>query len=246
MMPPDFDPIAFQEQVEIELKPLYLKEQSPLAAMRLRSQTANSVAWLGPIALVGVAVFLIFVLLPLINTLATIGYGLMVAMVAPLPLLGLAWWLGRKRKEEQSLLRTQQQHIIMELETLEPGEQKWLPLQQRLAEGQKLTVEEQVNLLEMWEQTGVSRAEAMLEEPAVRAVLCPALQPPPRDVFRLSRIVTPLLLDEVEARKLTLPLVPVLFAGIAFLIHQRGIATFCSETASSSPTAGSETSSSSV
>lgn len=224
------DLTTFQQQVVTELRPLYLKEQSPLAALRLRSETANSVAWLGPAVLVGVAALLVMVIIPLVGIVSSAGYGIWVAVLVPIPLLGIYFVLQRRRQQELDTKREQQRHIIRELETLQPGSRdEWQHIVAKLDEHKKLTLNEEIELLTLWERIGLEQGKALLQQAAVRDALCPILQPQPRDVMRLAQVVVPVLYEEVEEGRLDVPLVPVLFAGATLTIHRDGAAAFCAE-----------------
>ncbi len=236
MMDDDFDSVAFERQVERELQPLYMSDTSPLAAMRMRSQTSNSLAWLGPMALVGAVVFVIFIVMPLLSIAFTQGMGwLAVLLLTPL-LLYAANRLGKRNKEHQARLRQNQQHIVAELRLLQPEEQEWLLWEERVGRTQNLTIDEQARLLEQWEQAGFAQAEALLAREDVREVLCATLQDVSHDVFTIARTMTPVLLERVEEGQLLIPRVPVLFAASALLIHRQGVESLCTEPATTAPT----------
>jgi hypothetical protein len=231
--PVDYD--DFQRQVEIELQPLYLKEKSPLAALRARSRSASSVAWLGPVALVGALVLIFLVVWPLVSVLQATGLSWVAIIVLPIPLIGFAVWLGRRRKAEKATLLRQQQHILDEIQQLDPENLDMYQLQQRVEQRQELSLDEQVQLLEEWETQGKRRAAELLAQPRVRAVLCPHLREELRltgaegDIFHISRATTSVLLDALEEKQVTLPVVPVLFAAIALHVYRRGIEKVCQE-----------------
>lgn len=225
----DFDSTTFQQQIEDELKPLYLEEQSPVAAMRLRSRTSTSVAWLGPIALVGIVLLIICAGLPLADMLIQQGYGMVVVVVVPLALLLLARWLGQRQKAQQQSLRDQQLHIVDEMRALEPDVQEWDDLQERILHGQKLDIDEQTRLLEQWEEVGKRKAAEYLERQDVRDAVCPVLRGQRHDVFSIARTITPTLLDEIAAGTVPVPRVPLLFAALALQIHRSGIESVCGE-----------------
>ncbi len=234
------DLATFQQQVNTELRPLYLKEQSPLAALRLRSETANSVAWLGPAVLVGVVALLIMVVIPLVGIVSSAGYGFWIAVLVPIPLLGIYFVLQRRRQAELATKREQQRHIISELATLQPASHaEWQRIATKVANQEKLTLNEEIELLTLWERIGLEEGKALLQQAVVRDALCPVLQPPPRDVMRLAQVVVPVLYEEVEAGRLAVPLVPVLFAGATLTIHRDGADAFCADptTAPSATTA---------
>jgi hypothetical protein len=230
----ELDDALFQAQVERELEPLYMQETSPVAAMRMRSRSSSSLAWLGPMALVGIAFIFVFLLLPYFNQLLAQTWGIVVLVVV-LPLFGISNQLGRRRKAQQAALQEQQQHIVDELRLLEPEAQEWVLMADRLAQQRDLSVDEQARLLESWEQSGRHEASKLLAQPEVRELLCPALHEAPKDVFGLSKVTTPVLLEHAAAGRLTIPRVPVLFAAVALGIHREGVDAFCSGNAESTP-----------
>jgi hypothetical protein len=224
----DLDDALFQAQVEKELEPLYMQETSPVAAMRMRSRSASSLAWLGPMALVGIAFLFVFLVLPYLNQVLTRTWGIvLIVIVVPLFLIGISNKLGQRRKAQESALREQQKHVVSELRQLEPEAQEWVMLAERLAQQHNLSVDEQAHLLESWEQSGRHEADKLLARPEVREILCPALHEAPKDVFGLSKVTTPVLLEQVAAGRLDLPRVPVLFAAVALNIHREGVDRFC-------------------
>jgi Sec-independent protein translocase protein TatA len=224
----ELDDALFQAQVERELEPLYMQETSPVAAMRMRSRSSSSLAWLGPMALVGIAFIFVFLVVPYLNQVLTQTWGvILIVVVVPLLLLGLSRKLGQQRKAQQAALREQQQHVIAELRQLEPEAQEWVMLAERLAQQHTLSVDEQAHLLESWEQSGKHEADKLLARPEVRAMLCPAVREAPKDVFGLSKVTTPVLLEQIAAGRLDIPRVPVLFAAVALNIHREGVSSFC-------------------
>jgi Sec-independent protein translocase protein TatA len=239
--PAELDDALFQAQVEKELEPLFMQETSPVAAMRMRSRSSSSLAWLGPMALVAFAFIFVFLLLPYLNQVLTQTWGIiLIVVIVPLLLLGLSNKLGRRRKEQAAALREQQRHIVAELRQLEPEAQEWMLLAQRLDQQQNLSVDEQAHLLESWEESGKHEAGKLLARAEVREMLCPALREAPKDVFGLSKVTTPVLLEQMAAGRLQIPRVPVLFAAVALNIHREGVASFCSEgeAAGAAPAAG--------
>jgi Sec-independent protein translocase protein TatA len=224
----ELDDALFQAQVEKELEPLYMQETSPVAAMRMRSRSSSSLAWLGPMALVGLAFIFVFVVLPYLNQVLTQTWGIvLIVVIVPLLLIGLSNKLGRRRKEQAAALREQQQHVVAELRQLEPEAQEWVLLEQRLDQQHNLSVDEQAHLLESWEQSGKYAADKLLARPEVREMLCPALREAPKDVFGLSKVTTPVLLEHLAEGRLHIPRVPVLFAAVALNIHREGVDRFC-------------------
>jgi hypothetical protein len=222
---------TFQSQVQQELEPLYMREQSPVAAMRMKSRTASSFAWLGPIALVGIGLVIVFLLLPLINTMVQQGMGLVVVVVLPLILVLLANTLGKRHKQQKQLQRSYQARVLAELRAMEPEQQDWILLEQRFGKQKELSIDEQAQLLEDWEQAALRQGEALLERPDVRQALCPELQSSTGDVFVIARIITPILLERIEQGTLLIPRVPVLCSAVALHIYRQGIGTYCAETA---------------
>jgi hypothetical protein len=227
----NIDHDTFQSYVRQELEPLYLREQSPVAAMRMKSRTASSFAWLGPIALVGVILVGFFLVLPLVNTMIQQGMGLVVVVVLPLILLLLANSLGKRHKQQKQMQRAYQARVLEELRAMEPEQQDWILLQQRFEKQKELSVEEQAQLLEDWEQAALHQGEALLERPDIQQALCPALQSSSSDVFVIARTITPILLERIDRGTLLIPRVPVLCAAVALQIYRRGISTYCAEAA---------------
>jgi hypothetical protein len=227
----NIDPDTFQTQVRQELEPLYLREQSPVAAMRMKSRTASSFAWLGPMALVGVILLGFFLVMPFVNALIQQGMGLVVVVVLPLLLLLLANELGKRHKQQKQLQRAQQAHVLAELRAMEPEQQDWILFQQRFEKQKELSVDEQAQLLEHWEQVALRQAEGLLERPDIRQALCPALQSSSSDVFVIARTITPIMLERIEQGTLLIPRVPVLCAALALHIYRQGISAYCAEAA---------------
>ncbi len=223
----------FQQQVEKELQSLYLQDTSPVAALRVKAgaRTTSSLAWLGPMALVFVVVVTGFLVLPTVDTIIRQGGGLVLLIVVPVLLLLLSRWLGKKSKEQQDMQRHQLLHVLNELQQLEPDEPEWLGKQERIQQHHKLSINEEADMFERWEQAGLRNAAALLEREDVRDLLCPELQHiASRDVFRISRAATPVLRECIADGKLDMPGVPVLFAAVAMQIYRRGIPALCGAT----------------
>ena len=121
------------------------------------------------------------------------------------------------------------QRLMEELLALEPGDPIGSKIQQQLATQPepKLTVEQRTVILVLRDQASNRKAKELLARKDIRAYLCPALLRGSDDVFELSKIVTPLLLGFVAAGTIAIPLVPVLFAAIAFEITRMGITSIC-------------------
>lgn len=60
-------------------------------------------------------------------------------------------------------------------------------------------------------------------------LLCPALKTASNDTFEIAKITTPILLSLALAGTINLPLIPVIFAGIAVAIGRLGISTICAD-----------------
>ncbi len=228
---------AFQIQVNREIEPLYIDERSPVKSMRAKSRAHSSIAWLGPAAMVLIVVALIFGGLPLLRTLMERGLGIVVVVVIPLLLVMVALQLGRRHKNYQQTLRSQQQHIIDQLRELEPEAQEWMLLHERLARKQDLSLDEQADLLESWERVGLQKAEELLARQDVKELLCPALRQAPRDIYGISQTITPVLLENRASGTLVIPRVPLLFASLALLIYRKKAATLCADLWQSDPAA---------
>lgn len=77
------------------------------------------------------------------------------------------------------------------------------------------------------ELTTEQQAREILERRDIRALLCPALETGSGDAFAIANTLTQVLGPLVLAGALSVPLIPVLFASMAFLLSRMGIATWC-------------------
>ena len=73
----------------------------------------------------------------------------------------------------------------------------------------------------------VKDAEAMLKNPTIREILCPALHSGLKDTYDIAKRVTPILIPFALAGTIAIPLNPVLFAVISIVIARMGAASLC-------------------
>jgi|GEM_PF-6347467 len=81
--------------------------------------------------------------------------------------------------------------------------------------------------LERKSNNAMREAKEIVTKNNLKAYLCPALQTLSNDTFEIAKVSTPILLGLVAGGILTIPLSPMLFAAIAFIIARSGIASFC-------------------
>ncbi len=72
-------------------------------------------------------------------------------------------------------------------------------------------------------------AKVVAEREDVRGYICPSLNSFVDSTYEIAKIITTPLAGAVVAGAITIPLVPVLFAGIAFVIARAGVKGYCSD-----------------
>ncbi len=71
-------------------------------------------------------------------------------------------------------------------------------------------------------------ANVVAEREDVRGYICPSLNSVVDNVYEIAKAVTPTLAGAVIAGTVIIPLVPALFAGIAFFIARATVKGYCS------------------
>jgi hypothetical protein len=70
-------------------------------------------------------------------------------------------------------------------------------------------------------------AQEIVARRDIRIYLCPALQTVSNDAFDIAKVCTPILVGLVIAGTISIPLLPMLFAAIAFTISRAGVSSLC-------------------
>lgn len=86
-----------------------------------------------------------------------------------------------------------------------------------------------LSLLESKDIENEQKAKEIIARKDIRDYLCPALQTVSNDAFDISKVITPILVGLVVAGTISIPLVPVLVASMAFVIARMGISTICKD-----------------
>lgn len=73
------------------------------------------------------------------------------------------------------------------------------------------------------------KAEAIVEKPGIKKLLCPVLKSVTNDAFEISKVVTPVLTGAVIVGTISIPLNSVLFAAIGLVIARSGINSLCAD-----------------
>jgi hypothetical protein len=131
-------------------------------------------------------------------------------------------------RQKQGPLAYSDQRLVRELLVLDPenpiGHTTYLQLAMRPE--QMLKAKQRVLLMALRDAASTRQAKELLRHGHIRAWLCPALSGT-KDIHHISAVITPVLIEQVVAGTLSIPLIPVLFASLAREIESMGVSTFC-------------------
>jgi hypothetical protein len=138
-------------------------------------------------------------------------------------------WLRTVQESEQLALSILVEHRLQDLQVLNPEERAWSEQLEHLNSSTALQRETVEQLQAHWVRICAAHAIALLEQEAIRARLCAALETIPNNVDAVATAITPALLDPAATGKFQIPLVPGLFASLAIAIERIGISQLCRE-----------------
>jgi hypothetical protein len=146
-------------------------------------------------------------------------------------------------QERYIAILTLQETWLSEMEVLSPEDQGQLAterekiIQLREAISNNSEADTDRTMIAIWTtllrqqraQISNQKANQLLARKDVRAHLCSALSTVSDDAFEIAKVTTPVLMGLIAAGVLSVPLLPLLSAAVAFVIARMGIASLCAE-----------------
>jgi hypothetical protein len=130
------------------------------------------------------------------------------------------------RQRWQDERRQQYAQWLTDLIALEPDQDRWRSELEQLEPQRSVTPAQYIDLRAQRMAASLLRAHKLLEREDLWIDLMPLLRTTPHDPLAVARAITPVMVNDALTGRLDLPLLPILFAAIAFSLLQTGVIAF--------------------
>ncbi len=136
---------------------------------------------------------------------------------------------GKRTNTPEMEVKEAQLALLADLILLDPENQEWPEKQKQIMQRRDLEPKVFGILWQQRREMSQEKAKEIIKKKKVRASLCSALKTASNDTFEIAKIITPILIGLGAAGTISIPLLPVLFAALAFTIARLGISSVCAD-----------------